>query len=51
LRRAELGELLEVSLPTSVPPEVVLEVNGCTLRASVGVSPQWLGALVQELRR
>jgi transposase-like protein len=51
LCQAQIGKLLEVSLPTSTPLEVVLEVKGCTLSASVGVSPQWLGAVVRELRR
>ena len=40
--------LVEVKLPLSA--EVRLEVNGCSVWVSVGTSPVWLGAVVQQLR-
>ena len=45
---ARPGELVEVRLPSLA--EVRLEVNGCSVWVSVGTSPAWLGAVVQQLR-
>lgn len=46
--RRVAGALVDVTLPPVA--DVVLEVNGCTLRVDVGTSPAWLAALVHRLR-
>jgi len=48
---ARPGDLVEVKLPgLAASAEVRLEVNGCSVWVSVGTSPAWLGAVVQQLR-